>query len=281
LNTTPTAAPASDTARQTITIRHTNDDGTLVTGTQREDGSREALRAGRLRWSRRLDAWFIPQSRGSAPRRERINQLASSLRDAGFHVNVEIEKYDPEATFDARQSAASDRSDRLADLAEREQKRGVERSQAAHDAFAGIEHHQNATHAEERSTAAASAARRRENPVVMGRKVERLEAEERELKRILRTATGEYAERMRARQSEVQADISFLKERIEQSGAHQYTADDFNVGDQALIRGRWRTVKRVNAKSLSVETPYSWTDKYPYHEVTDRRSAGEVEQDHS
>jgi hypothetical protein len=281
LSTTTTAAPAPEAARQTITIRHTNDDGTLVTGTQREDGSREALRAGRFRWSRRLGAWFIPQSRGSAPRRDRINRLASSLRDAGFHVNVEIGDYDPEATFDARQSAASDRSDRLADLAEREQTRGAERSRAAHDVFAGIEHHQNATRAEERSTAAAREARRRESPVVMGRKVERLEAEERQLERILRTATGEYAERMRARQSEVQADIAFLKAKIEQSGVHQYTADDFNVGDQALIRGRWRTVKRVNAKSLSVETPYSWTDKYPYHEVTDRRSAGEVGQDHS
>lgn len=309
MNPTTTPTPETQTQAQTITITHTNEDGTLVTGTQRGDGSRDALRLGRLRWSRRLDAWFIPQSRGSAPRHDRINQLADSLRAAGFDVTVQVEEYNPQAAFDAKQTAAAERTERLADAAERERARGGERSTAAHDAVAGIppgqpvlaghhserhhraalarsdaheraarEHQQNAASAQERSNAAARQARRRENPVVMGRKVQRLEADERQLERILRTATGDYAKRIATRRAEVQADIAFLKGKIEQTGVRQFTAEDFEVGDSALIRGRWRLVERVNAKSLSVATGYSWNDKYPYHEVTGRRAAGELEQ---
>lgn len=232
----------------TITITHTNADGTLVQGTQRGDGSRDALRAARLRWSRSLGMWFMPQSRGRAARRARIDQLAAGLRDTGFDVEVQIEEYDPAAAFDALQTAAGERSDRLAGRAE------------------------------EHSFAVARQAARRESPVVMGRKVERLEAEERSLKRILQSATGGYADRMRERHQEVRAEIGFLKEAIGQSGARQYTAADFQVGDHARVRGRWHEVARVNRKTLAFKTAYSWTDNYPYHEVTGHRAAGDTTQ---
>jgi len=107
----------------------------------------------------------------------------------------------------------------------------------------------------------------------MGRKVERLESEERQLTRILETATGDYAEQTHSRLTDVQADLKFLREKIEQSGARKYTPEDFKPGDLALVRGRWTKVKRVNRKTLAVETPYSWTDNHPYHEVTGRRAA--------
>jgi hypothetical protein len=240
----------ADTAEQTrdvISITHTNEDGTLVVGTKRGDGSRDALRAARFRWSRRLGMWFMPQSRGRAARRARIDQLAGGLRDAGFDVKVQIEEYDPATAFKALQGAASERSDRLAERAEK------------------------------RSVAAGRQAARRESPIVMGRKVERLEAEERSLKRILQTATGTYADRMRERHQEVQAEIDFFKDAIRQSGARQYTAADFQVGDLARVRGKWREVARVNRKTLGLRTDYSWTDNYPYHEVTGRRAAGDTD----
>jgi uncharacterized protein DUF3560 len=293
----------------TITITHTNEDGTLVVGTERGDGSRDALRAARFRWSRSLGMWFMPQSRGQAARRARIDQLAGGLRDAGFDVEVQIEEYDPAAAFEALQGAATERSDRLAERAETERRLGDARSQAAHGAVAGIpfgqpilvghhserhhraaiarsdrneaaarEHHANAARAADRSDGALREATRRETPVVMGRKVERLEAEERSLKRILQTATGTYADRMRKRHQEVQAEIDFLKEAIGQSGARQYTAADFQVGDLARVRGRWSEVARVNRKTLAFKTAYSWTDNYPYHEVTGRRAAGDTGQ---
>jgi hypothetical protein len=272
LDTTVTAA--SDTERRTITISHTNKDGTLVTGTQREDGSREPLRAAQFKWSRRLGMWFMPQSRGRAARRGRIDQLAAGLRTAGFEVNVELEQYDPAAAFDAMQNAAGERTERLADRAHHQQQLGEARSPAGSDANerAAREHHDNAARAAEQSDAAVRQARRRENPVVMGRKMERLEAEERQLTRILQTATGDYAEQMRSRLTDVRAELAFLQTQIEQSGARKYAAADFKPGDLALVRGRWRKVKRVNRKTLAFETPYSWTDNYPYHEVTDRRA---------
>ena len=242
------ALPAGERG-PTITITHTNEDGTLVVGTERGDGSRDALRAARFRWSRSLGMWFMPQSRGRAARRARIDQLAGGLRDAGFDVEVQIEEYHPAAAFEALQGAATERSDRLAERAE------------------------------ERSVAVARQAARRESPVVMGRKVERLEAEERSLKRILQTATGTYADRMRERHQEVQAEIAFLKDAIGQSGARQYTAAAFQVGDLARVRGRWREVARVNRKTLAFKTAYSWTDNYPYHEVTGRRAAGDSGQE--
>jgi hypothetical protein len=47
-----------------------------------------------------------------------------------------------------------------------------------------------------------------------------------------------------------------------------YGPDDVAGGDYVRVRGRWRRVVRVNRKSLSVETGYSWTDRVPYREVT-------------
>ena len=39
------------------------------------------------------------------------------------------------------------------------------------------------------------------------------------------------------------------------------------------IRGHWVKVARVNAKTVSVETPYSWTDRAPYAEIQDHQAA--------
>jgi hypothetical protein len=40
-------------------------------------------------------------------------------------------------------------------------------------------------------------------------------------------------------------------------------------GDRVKVRGTWYPVVRVNAKSVSVQTPYSWTDTVPYAELQD------------
>ena len=141
---------------------------------------------------------------------------------------------------------------------------------------AAVDHHRNAESAAERSEAAQRQAARRENPVVMGRKVERLEAEERSLKRILATATSDYADRMRERLAVVEEELRFLRQAIQDSGVRQYTQADFQKGDLARIRGRWHVVAKANAKTIAVETGYSWTDKYPYHEVTEQRSAADA-----
>lgn len=44
-------------------------------------------------------------------------------------------------------------------------------------------------------------------------------------------------------------------------------------GDAVKISGDWRRVVRANTKTVSVETGYSWTDRAPWHEVTDHQPA--------
>jgi len=292
-------APSAD-----LVISHTNTEGTLVHGTSKGDGSNAALKAARFRWSRNLGAWFMPQSRGRAARRGRIAALASSLETAGFTVSVDIETYDADEAFDALQAAGEERADRLAERADRERTLSEGSYEASHKATEGIpfgqpilvghhsegrhrrdlarsdshmrqsvEHGAKADRASERSDAAARQAARRENPVVMGRRVERLEAQQRQLSRRLQGA-GE-APLMRGELADVEQEIAFLRQSIQESGVQQFTKADFQTGDLALIRGRWHIVARANAKTLAIETGYSWTDKYPYHEVTGRQRPGE------
>jgi hypothetical protein len=302
----PPAAPAENAAEPSaeLVISHTNTEGTLVHGTSKGDGSNAAMKAARFRWSRNLGAWFMPQSRGRAARRGRIAALASSLETADFTVRVDIETYDADEAFDALQAAGEERADALAEKAGRERALSEGSYAASHKATAGIpfgqpilvDHHSEGRHrrdlarsdshmrhsiehgakadrASARSDAALRQADRRENPVVMGRRVERLEARQRQLSRWLEGAGD--APLMRGELADVEQEIAFLRRSIEESGVQQFTKADFQKGDLALIRGRWRIVAKANAKTLAIETDYSWTDKYPYHEVTGRQRPGE------
>lgn len=50
-----------------------------------------------------------------------------------------------------------------------------------------------------------------------------------------------------------------------------YSSETVNKGDRVKVRGYWYPVVRVNAKSVSIQTPYSWTDTVPYAELQDLR----------
>jgi hypothetical protein len=293
-----------------IVIAHTNEEGTLVSGTSRGDGSRDALRASGFRWSGNLGVWYMRQSRGFAPRHERIDSLAVALRTVGFTVTVDIEQYDPASTFQARQDASDERAEAHAGRAEKERERYGARRDAANAIVAmipmgqpilvghhserrhrrdldrhdrnmrkAIEHNRNADRAAGRSDSVRAQAEARQSPVVMGRKVARLQAEQRQLERRLAGATGEHVERLRARQHVLEEDVAFLQEAIERSGVRVYTRADIQKGDLVQLRGRgWQLVVKANPKTVAVKTPYSWTDKHPYHEITGhRRPANEPE----
>jgi hypothetical protein len=207
--------------RGDILIAHTNEEGTLVSGTSRGDGSRDALHVAGFRWSRNLGVWYMRHSRGFAARRERIDTLATALRDASFAVTVEIEEYDPVSTFKARQVASEERADTHAQRATTERGRSDQRHQAARVAVAfippgqpilvghhsearhrrdldhhdrnmrkAIEHGENADRAARRSDSARAQAAARESPVVMGRKIARLEAQQRKIAKLLLSAKG-------------------------------------------------------------------------------------------
>jgi hypothetical protein len=293
----PAGQDAPVQGRATLVISHTNDQGTLVAGTQRDDGSRDALRTARFKWSRNLGSWYLPNSRGRAAKRGNIEHLQTLLEAAGFTVEVEIEEYDPARAFETLQTHGEERADMHAGRADREHARSDARYQASHEAVRGIEpgqpvlvgHHSQRRHerdlnrshdhmsasiahtrSAERSAGRAAEVQRRterrENPVVMGRRIERLEADQRTLERRLKGA-GE-APRRRAELADIIAEIAFLQQQIAASGVKQYTREDLQPGDAVKIRGSWREVVKTNAKTVAVKTGYSWTDKYPYYEIT-------------
>jgi len=65
-------------------------------------------------------------------------------------------------------------------------------------------------------------------------------------------------------------------EQIASGQATDFSKANVHKGDAVLIRGGWRRVVRANAKTVSCETPYSWTDTSPYAEIKALRTAAEV-----
>jgi hypothetical protein len=83
--------------------------------------------------------------------------------------------------------------------------------------------------------------------------------------------TGEWRADLVARKAEYEERIAYWQAEIEQLGGVQFSKATIVKGDAVKIRGRWRRVVRANAKTVSVETGYSWTDTCPYAEIQDRR----------
>src|SRR6266536_4436651 len=71
-----------------IEIVHTHAEGTIATGTRKGDGSAEILKANSWRWSRQLDAWYIPRSRDQLAKTWVIQATEEALTAAGFNVSV-------------------------------------------------------------------------------------------------------------------------------------------------------------------------------------------------
>lgn len=94
-----------------LTITHTPEDGTLIEGTSKGDGSAEALKANGWRWSGRLGSWFVPRSRDVAPKRHVVDPTVRALEAAGFSVEVELEE--------RRRSTAQVEADKIARQDER------------------------------------------------------------------------------------------------------------------------------------------------------------------
>jgi hypothetical protein len=65
-------------------------------------------------------------------------------------------------------------------------------------------------------------------------------------------------------------------DQIANGKATNFGPDTIKKGDAVKIRGHWRRVVRVNGKTVSVETGYSWTDRVEYAAIQDRRSADEA-----
>lgn len=295
-----------------LTISHTDVDGTMVEGTARGDGSAEVVKALGWRWGRSIGSWFVPRSRGVPPKRELIERTARALRGAGFEVDVEIDATpaDRAAAEEQRAAASQARAERLTARAEREQARADERWEAgrrladsiplgqpillghhsqaraerdrdrisAHTG-ASIEHQRRADAAATAARIAAGAMSARHNPITVANRIERLGAAVRADERLLaRAGANASLERVHERLAAARADLDYWQQvraqQLADGTATNYGPSNVRKGDAVNIRGTWYRVVRANAKSVSVETEYSWTNRTPWHEVRDHRAAG-------
>lgn len=62
--------------------------------------------------------------------------------------------------------------------------------------------------------------------------------------------------------------------RMERDAAAHRDLDALKPGDLVRDSVGWHRVVRVNAKSVTVETPWSWTDRIPFAKVIETRHAG-------
>jgi Domain of unknown function (DUF3560) len=135
---------------------------------------------------------------------------------------------------------------------------------------------------ERRASVVGRAAAYRERPDVIIRRIATTEAELRRLHRSLaqhaawarrhdRQPDPAHAEELEARRvaldHRLEADRAALQ-AAEGAGYRRYTRADVHTGDRVRTRFGMHSVVRVSAKSVSVETPYSWTDRVPYDRIT-------------
>lgn len=97
-----------------ITIKHTHEDGTLVYGTSKSDGTAAILKANRFRWFPSIKLWGVAQSRDHLAKRWQIDAARKALEAAGFEVAVEIDDAPRDVT-----EVKADRADRLDARADR------------------------------------------------------------------------------------------------------------------------------------------------------------------
>ncbi len=149
-----------------------------------------------------------------------------------------------------------------------------------------VEASADAAHAQARADAATHTSDARYAPVTVANRIETLGAELRKLERritaqVYDDARGYVDATDAQKQSRASRLAPHLEEKRDQiayweavraaqiqgGAATGYDRATVQKGDRVKIRGQWREVVRVNAKTVSVTTGYSWTDTAPYAEI--------------
>lgn len=168
-------------------------------------------------------------------------------------------------------------------------RRDIARTQAA--STAAVEAHRQAERAKAKADAAKGTTDSRYSPAVIARRIDRLSAELRKCERardghsrVLFTrkdgtpeleehapATGDYLTQLHDSIERLETEIRYwsdVRQAQEDAGQKLYTRADIKRGYLVKVSGQWRKVVRVNAKSVSVETGYSWTDTVKYDAIS-------------
>lgn len=307
-------------------IAHTGD-GTLIHDTDRSDTELQRLiKAARFRWSRNLGAWYLPRAWHYDTRTRYVDQLVTAAAEAGRTIPVERDRTRSRTVAEVetdRVDRAKRRADRLHARADQLEQNALTDEQTARQRLSAwpfgqplvgspaamqrqrsfmtrerarldraLHTYEQAQDRRRRAHAAEQTARANENPGVISRRIQRLQADLRRVERAIageqspwsKPATGESLDRLTAQADELREQIRWNEGALrdaEKNSGRLWAADDFRVGDEALIGSVWYPVKRVNRKSLTVPAllgmgsdHYSWTDTVPYDKIGGRRRDG-------
>ena len=158
-----------------------------------------------------------------------------------------------------------------------------------------IDAHHDAEEAARRAEAAAHTTDARYNPVTVANRIEKIGADIRRTERRIvadvydretgyRPATDEQKAKRAAAYApqldELRDQLAYWEQvradQIATGRATGYNRDNIAKGDAVKVRGYWHKVARVNAKTVSVETAYSWTDRVTYAEIQDHRTPEQI-----
>ena len=314
-----------------LIITHSFADGTLIDGMVRGDGSYEIVTGIQgWKWFRSLNTCGIIQSRDRISKSWLINAAAEKLRAAGFTVTVEIDD-NPRPMAEREAERAAHMDERADMLAERAGRRGAEsaaklgRADQIAERFAGgqpilIGHHsenkarrdqdrihnltgqglelrREAARLADAAEGAADHMAHRENPMLVARRVEKLEADRRGVQRnldgytrnfrngrgeivssdVTKPATGEWRERQLLIAADLDTQIAYWRAFLEQAKADgQYNPVDvaaIRPGDAIKAHGRWERVVKVNKTTITVAVAPGWANKVKINEITEHRAA--------
>lgn len=289
-----------------LEISHSHEEGTLLAGTARGDGSGEVVKACGWRWSRNLGCWYVQRSRDRDADMALIGRTVERLREAGFGVGVEVDNARrSRAEIEECQGRRSrERAQALAAKAERRGEQARRAHEVADRASAAVPpggepikvgHHSEAGHrrsieraqttlsaavaadhavreAQRRAATASAATGHRFAPAVVGGRIDRLEAEVRKLRRLLDAGgTDQYRERIRGLLAQAVDDLTYWREvreqQLQDGSAPQFGPGDVEVGGAIVINGETAyRVVRVNQKTVTA-TSGPTTSRIRYHQI--------------
>jgi hypothetical protein len=82
-----------------------------------------------------------------------------------------------------------------------------------------------------------------------------------------------YHTQLQLKQQNAEEDLAFWQQKYEKLGGSRYSPEKIKVGDYIRYWGGWTEVVRVNSKSVTVKTQWSWTQTVEYHKLTDHVTA--------
>ncbi|WP_406690350.1 DUF3560 domain-containing protein [Saccharopolyspora sp. ID03-671] len=329
----------------TLTIRHDYEGGTTIEGTAKNSPAHHAIKATRSWvWSRYAGAWLLRSSRHRRPKYADIDLIEQVLTDLGYTVTRDIDETMPTVAEQEadRAERMDDRSNRLAERSEkqagaaaatREKADAVfrnipfgqpmlvghhsynadrnRREQAANNLTKSMKQGEYADELARRSDTAAAHMGARHNPVTVGNRIEKLEADRRAVQRQLdgegaiesytdehgnprerrvnRPPEGEARERLTTKATDLDDTLAYWRriyaELQAEGKASTAGPDTVAKGDWVLIRGDWYRARRVNKKTVSVPSHLvnapeqgrrESTNTAPWHEVREHRTTEQM-----